>query len=224
VSGDIDVQTALRAGEVPFMGLAIATRPGVLVARPETELLGNEAVTALRSAGSRPRVIDVCCGSGNLACGIASKVPDAEVWAVDLTLECADLARHNVQRLGLPVRVMQGDLLGPLEGQGLAGTVDVIVCNPPYISSGKLEKDKAELLTMEPREAFDGGPYGLTIHGRIINEALPFLKPGGFLMVELGARQEKQVKMLFDRAKAYGEARLVNDAGGVPRVAVAQKS
>jgi len=222
VTEDVDVVALLQAGEVTFMGVQLAVRDGVLVARPETELLGNEAVSALRRMGGKGRVVDLCCGSGNLACGIASQVPTAEVFAVDLTDPCVALARENVRRLGLHVKVRQGDLFAPIAAE-LADSVDLIVCNPPYISTGKLEKESAVLLNNEPREAFDGGPYGIAIHGRVVGEALPLLKSGGYLMMEVGVRQEKQVTMLLQRTKAYRDIRMVADGSGVPRVAVAQK-
>lgn len=222
MTGDVDVVALLQVGEVTFMGVTLHVRDGVLVARPETELLGSEAVRALRAMGGRRRVVDVCCGSGNLACGIAAQAPTAEVFAVDLTLPCVDLARHNAQRLGLEIDVRQGDLLAPV-AEELAGTVDLIVCNPPYISTGKLEQDKAELLRREPREAFDGGPYGIAIHARVVHDALPLLKSGGYLMMEVGVRQEKQVTRLLQRTGGYRDIRLVPDGNGVPRVAVAQK-
>jgi release factor glutamine methyltransferase len=95
----------------------------------------------------------------------------------------------------------------------------VIVCNPPYISSGRLAGDRARLLDHEPREAFDGGPYGLTIHQRVMKEALPFLKPGGWLLFEIGEGQDRQIALLFQRARAYEAIGLAQNAAGTPRVA-----
>jgi methylase of polypeptide subunit release factors len=95
--------------------------------------------------------------------------------------------------------------------------------NPPYISTGRLEGDRAHLLDGEPREAFDGGPYGISIHQRLAAEAPAFLKPGGWLAFEFGGGQERQVLALMTRARAYGPVELVNDAEGRPRVACAQK-
>jgi HemK-like putative methylase len=207
------------------MGVELLAAPGALVPRAETEILGGEAARLLASLPGEQRFIDLCTGSGNLACGIASLVQSARCWAADLTEPCATLARRNVEKLGLQSRisVFQGDLLEPFANESLAGSIDMIVCNPPYISTGRLEKDRAALLESEPREAFDGGPYGLAIHQRVIKEAPPFLKPGGYLLFEFGLGQERQMKALFDRAKAYRDLRFVNDAASAPRVAVAQK-
>jgi release factor glutamine methyltransferase len=216
---EIDVQERLAAGRQTFLGLDLVCGAGALVPRPETELLGRTAIERARAVGPAPRVIDMCCGAGNLACAIASYVPGARVWASDLT-ESTTWAQRNVDQLGLAgrVTVVRGDLFGALEGQGLEGTIDLVVCNPPYISTGRLGTDRAALLELEPREAFDGGPYGLTIHQRVLREGLPFLRAGGWLLFEIGLGQERQVKLLFDRARVYEGIELVPDAAGTVRV------
>ena len=219
---EIDVTQSLRDGHQTFLGLDLLCGPGALVPRPETELLGRTAIEKVQAAGAAPRVIDVCCGAGNLGCAIATLVPGARVWATDLTDGCVGWARRNVNHLQLGDRltVRQGDLFAGLAADGLEGSIDVIVCNPPYISSGRLATDRASLLDNEPREAFDGGPYGLTIHQRVLKEALPFLKPGGWLLFEIGMGQDRQIALLFQRARAYDEIGLVQNAAGTPRVAV----
>lgn len=222
------IDAALQRGVRAFMGVELFVASGALVPRTETELLGRVAAAHLdalaRERGPREPilVVDMCCGSGNLACALASRTPGARVWAADLTEPCIALARRNVDKLGLAgrVEVLQGDLFAPLAPLGLAGRVDVIVCNPPYISSTRLA-ERFDLLAREPREAFDGGPYGLTIHQRVIRDAARFLRPGGWLAVELGAGQARQASLLFGRARAYDEPILANDAAGEPRVAAA---
>ncbi|MFO0554773.1 MAG: HemK/PrmC family methyltransferase [Polyangiaceae bacterium] len=215
------VRHTMERGRVRFMGLELLAGPGALVARRETEILGRTAIDVLRGRGRAELVIDMCCGSGNLACAIAAHVEEPEIHACDLTDGCVDLARRNVEKHGFGhrVRVHQGDLFEPLRAlEALAGAVDVIVCNPPYISTQKLEKDRVELLDHEPREAFDGGPYGIAIHQRAVKDALHFLKPGGVLLFEIGAGQAKQVSILFNRARGYEEVRTVSDATGEVRV------
>ena len=214
------VAEAFEKGRTTFMGIELLVAPGALVPRAETELLGNTAVGALLALNGAPRVIDLCCGAGNLACAIAHRVPAARVWASDLTDGCVELARRNVEFHGLGERVSvhQGDLFAGFDGLGLEGTVDAVVCNPPYISEKRLENDRAELLELEPREAFSAGPYGLGIHMRAVREALAFLRPGGFLLFEVGLGQDRQVKTLFDRAKAYDDVTVVTNALGEGRV------
>jgi release factor glutamine methyltransferase len=206
-----------------FMDLQLIAERGVLMPREETELLG---ATALELLGEAPRVIDMCCGSGNLACAIAAHRSRARVWASDLTESCVSLARRNAVFTGLQDRiaVRQGDLFEGLCGLGLEGTIDAVVCNPPYISRAKLAGERAALLEHEPREAFDGGPYGLSIHSRVIREALPFLKPGGILLFEIGLGQERQVELLFARSRAYIEITPVANAAGQVRVIHAIKA
>lgn len=220
-----DVREVYQRGTFPFMGLELLVAPGALIPRPETELLGREAVALVKAAGAAPIVIDVCCGSGNLGCAIAHHVPTAKVFASDLTDGCFDLSKKNVQHLGLSerVRVFQGDLLAPIAAVVEPLSVDVIVCNPPYISTGRLAADRATLLDNEPREAFDGGPYGLSIHQRVIKDALALLKPKGHLLFEFGLGQEKQMTALFTRSKAYENVRFANNDSGAPRVVVATK-
>jgi release factor glutamine methyltransferase len=220
-----EIPLVYQVGWQTFMGVKLEVAPGALVPREETELLGAIAVKLLSERGSEQRAIDMCCGSGNLACGVASTISDLRLWASDLTDSTVQLAGRNVKSLGLSSRVVvvQGDLFAGLSKLGLEGTIDMVVCNPPYISTSRLAKDRAYLLDNEPREAFDGGPYGLSIHQRVIKEALPFLKPDGWLLFEIGLGQEKQLLHLFKRSQAYGEVQFANDISGLPRVVLAQR-
>lgn len=213
-------------GREMFMGVELVVAEGALVPREETELLGNTALDALRFSGAAaPRVIDMCCGSGNLACAIAHHLPSACVWASDLTDGCIAVTRRNIEHVGVSDRVViaQGDLFAGLEGFGLEGSIDAVICNPPYISQGKLATDRAELLEHEPREAFDGGPYGLSIQQRVVKDALPLLRPGGILLFEIGLGQERQVRMLFERTKAYEDILSVANAEGAVLVMSGRK-
>ena len=214
-------------GSVHFMDIELMASPGVLVPREETELLGRTAVHVLNTMtiAGELRAIDMCCGSGNLACGIASHHPAVRVWASDLSGDAVRVATANVRKLGLSDRVeaVQSDLFEALGGRGLEGTIDLIVCNPPYISSTKLERDRAELLVHEPRTAFDGGPYGVRIFQRVVREAATFLRPGGTLLFEIGEGQERQVALLFERSGCYEPAFAIKDSEGCPRVMAGQK-
>ncbi|MEH3145440.1 MAG: peptide chain release factor N(5)-glutamine methyltransferase [Methylobacterium frigidaeris] len=202
-----------------FMGVEVEVPPGVLVPREETELLGYATFAVLRTRPQPALVVDMCCGAGNLACAIAVAFPDARVVASDLTDEAVAAAAANVARLGLQDRitVRQGDLFAPLAADALAGRVDLVVSNPPYISTGRLAAEKAHLLEAEPREAFDGGPYGLSLHQRIIAEAAAVLKPDGWLAMEFGEGQARQIEMLFRRARHYADPEFLDDERGVPR-------
>lgn len=218
---------AYRDGRQTFMGVELLVDAGALVPRAETEVLGRAAIEVLsrmEPEGVGLTLIDMCCGSGNLGCAIAAALPQLRVMAADLTQGCVSLARRNVAHLGLGERlsVHQGDLFGALPDHSLRGRVNVVVCNPPYISSGRLERDRAALLHHEPREAFDGGPYGLSIHQRVITEAPPFLRPGGWLLCEFGLGQHKQVRRLFDRVRRYDQIEFVGNQAGEERVVMAR--
>jgi release factor glutamine methyltransferase len=214
---------AYARGLQTFMDHELFVAPGALVPRKETELLAKVAIAELSQRGGAVRVIDMCCGAGNLACAIAAALPAARVWAADLTDGAVLVARKNVERLGLHERVTvwQGDLFVPLETLGLQGVVDAVVCNPPYISSNRLAA--RDDLAHEPREAFDGGPYGISIHQRVVSAALPLLRDGGTLLFEFGVGQERQVKFLFERSKGYEAAQLFPNEQGQPRVISARK-
>jgi release factor glutamine methyltransferase len=221
------IPLGLVLGRQRFLGIELLAGAEVLDPRAETEVLGREVLAlvqaaAARSPEARPRFIDMGCGSGNLACAVAVAVPQALAWASDLTPACAELTRRNVERHGLQerVRVTQGDLFAPLEGLGLEGTMDVVVMNPPYIPTNSLEKTRTRLLAHEPREAFDGGPYGISIVTRLLNEAPPFLKPGGHLLFEFGLGQARIVRSLAERGGLYQDLRFAADAAGEPRAAV----
>lgn len=208
-----------------FMGVDLELAPGVLIPREETELLGRTSLGLIEGRVENPQVIDMCCGSGNLALAIATHIPAARLWACDLTDETVSLATRNAKRCGFSDRlsVIQGDLFGGLSDKELEGKIDLIVCNPPYISTQRLEGDSAHLLDNEPREAFDGGPYGISIHQRLVRDALAFLKPGGWLAFEFGEGQHRQAAALLARARGYEPATFAEDAAGLLRVAFVQK-
>lgn len=219
--GEIDVAGAYGAGRATFMGIGMRVARGALVPRPETELLGRSALEAIASLDvAAPRVIDMCCGVGNLACAIALYVPSARVWAADLTDACVETAAANVEHHALQERVSvhRGDLFHALEGLGLEERVDVVVCNPPYISEKRLDSERAHLLDLEPREAFAAGPYGLSIHMRVVKDATRYLRPGGALLFEVGLGQDRQVEILFTRSKAFEAVRVIRNEAGEGRV------
>jgi release factor glutamine methyltransferase len=223
VSHEISVADAYSKGRTIFMGLELLVAPGALVPRPETELLGTAALTALRQLNmAAPRIVDMCCGAGNLACAIAHHAPASRIWASDLTDGCVEAARRNITHHGLAdrVSVLQGDLFEAFSGLELYGTVDMIVCNPPYISEKRLEGDRAHLTDLEPREAFAAGPYGLSIHMRVIKDAPRYLRPAGILLFEVGLGQDRQVMGLLERSKAYEKIHAVVNEDGEGRVVV----
>ncbi len=159
----------------------------------------------------------------SLAWAVATAAESARVWACDLTRACVSTARHNVEPLDLAdrVEVRRGDLFAPLPIETFGRTIDLVIRNPPCIPVFRLEGDKAHLLRSQPRAAFDCGLYGFPIHQRRIGAALHDLRPGGWIALEFGERQEVA---LFRRAGGHHGLHDACDAQDAPRVAVAQRS
>src|SRR6266487_999482 len=169
-------------GWAPFGPLRIEVGPGVFVPRPETELLAERAAGHLRAArrGGRPAVaVDLCTGSGAIACYLAAEVPGARVLATELDHGAAAWATRN--GAGLGVEVLVGDLDAPLEAAApeLAGGVDVLTANVPYVPSGQLAGLPADVRDHEPALAVDGGPDGLDVLRRVLALAGRGLAPAG---------------------------------------------
>lgn len=221
---------AYQRGVWPFMGHEFLTEPGVIFPREASAIVVNTLVDLVKSvapaAGEPLRLIDQCGGSGNLGCVMAMLLPQAHVWTTDLLPVASALARRNVAKHALEQRVTvrTGDLFKSLDGDGLEGKVDAIGCSPPFISSGRLTKDRAYLLVHEPREAFDAGPYGISIHQRVAREAPQMLRPGGYLVIECGEGQAKQVESIMTRTRVYDEIRVVSDEAGLLRAVSARKA
>lgn len=210
-----------------FMGIELLSGPGALIPRRETELLGRAAVAMLRervARGAGALALDICTGSGNLALALASHVPSARVCAADLSEEAVVLARRNVVFTGLGdrVEVRQGDLLSPFDSTEFLGRVDLLVCNPPYISSAKVPAMPAEISGHEPSLAFDGGPFGVRIVQRLIQEAPRFLRPGGRLAFEIGLGQGRAVVQRVTSARRYDEIVPIEDEHGDIRAVTAR--
>lgn len=221
------VPLAHLTGRQRFMGTELEVGKAALVPRKETELLGSAALAVLRQMGNTQdtlRVIDVCTGAGNLALALATHEPKARVYASDLSTEAVELAQHNSVQLGLSQRVKfrQGDFLTPFTGGDFDKNVDLLVCNPPYISSGKVGTLPAEITGHEPSLAFDGGPFGVKILQRLLTEAPRFLRSGGWLAFEVGLGQGPAIMARLRRNPAYADLSAVEDSTGAIRAVLAR--
>ncbi len=195
-----------------FRGLRIRVTPDVLIPRPETEELVGWAVeilSPLACAGAA----DVGTGSGAIACALAAAVPGLQVLAVDRSLSALRVAADNVRAHGLSgrVRLLAGDLLGPLRG-GL----DMVVANPPYIPSAVIDSLPREVAGFEPRLALDGGSDGLQVLRRLIAGAPAVLRPGGWLLMEIGEDQAGALASLM-AAEGFSEISARYDLRGAER-------
>jgi release factor glutamine methyltransferase len=209
-----------------FMGLELLASESALIPRRETELLGNAALLKLKrilDQQDSATVIDVCTGSGNLALALASYAPRALVWAADLDEKAVVFARRNAAHVGLGERVTfaAGDLIAPFDSAKFLGQVDLLVCNPPYISSGKVDTMPGEIIGHEPRLAFDGGPLGIKILQRLIAEAPRLLRHGGYLAFEIGAGQGRGIRRRLEQQGVFVDIEEVHDHSGQTRALVA---
>lgn len=208
-------------GHQEFWGLDLLVTPAVLVPRRETEHAVEAALELLREIKS-PRVIDVGTGSGCIALALASELPGASLNAVDISNDALEVARKNAKRLNLLDRVAfsQSDLLGSYLNGALA--FDMVVSNPPYVGNSEADKLQVEVREHEPHQAlFGGGVEGLDIYRRLIPQAARVLKPGGWLVMEIGYTQEQAIR---DLLKDWKDVRCVPDLRGIPRVVIAKVS
>jgi len=192
--------TQYLMGTREFYGRPFAVDARVLIPRNETELLVEVVLRALpKDAPSR--VLDLCTGSGCIALSIAAERPQASVWATDLEPGALEVAKANAEALGLGARVtfMQGDLFAAVP---VGPTFDLIVSNPPYVKTSELATLQKEV-RREPRTALDGGVDGLDLIRRLAAEALPRLKPGGLLALEIGEDQGPATAELLTRAGCH---------------------
>ncbi len=187
-------------GTAAFMMGEFEVNPAVLIPRPETEALTEVVLRMLsENAAAAPVVADVGTGSGVIATTVAMKVPAAVVYATDISVAALEVAARNAERAGVADKVtfLEGEMLHPLHGNGLAGKVDALVSNPPYIPTGELDGLQAEVRDFEPREALDGGEDGLDCIRVLVQDGPEFLSPGGFMALEVGDGQASGVAELM---------------------------
>jgi release factor glutamine methyltransferase len=211
---------AYLTGRREFWSLSLVVRPGVLIPRPETELV-VETVLAL---SERPdeTIADVGTGCGAIALALAAERPGARIIAVDASRRALRTARGNARRLGLSnVEFRRGDLYAPLADLAPGQSCDFIASNPPYLARSDWDALSPEIREHEPRRALLAGPTGLEVIERIVRDAPAFLKPGGYLVIEIGAGQAARARELFGPDWAKVDVR--SDLAGIPRVLSARK-
>ena len=207
-------------GVAAFRHLELAVTPAVLIPRPETEVLVEVALELLPEGG---RVLDLCCGSGAVALSLAHEAAAAQVAAADVSAAALAAAKANGLRCGLAERVEWhcGDLFAPLSS---AAPFDLIAANPPYVRRGDLAQLAPEVRDYEPQLALDGGEDGLAYHRRIAQEAADFMRPGGYLLLEVGDGQSAAVADLLTRSERLTAVEVRPDLNQIPRVVVAQRA
>jgi release factor glutamine methyltransferase len=221
-------------GYVEFYGLKIKVGPGVLVPRPETELLAEEAIKTVRSKvveikGNSShalrimplRILDLCTGSGCLALALAREFPGAVVYGTDTSERALQFARDNADINKIRnTKFLKGNLFDPLKTSDL--TFDLIISNPPYIKRNEIPYLQTEIKDWEPLQALDGGEDGLEYYRMIIPEAGIYLKEYAYLMIEIGINQAEMVKQIAAGA-GFKNISLIKDYAGIERIVMLQK-
>ncbi|GAC1415211.1 MAG: peptide chain release factor N(5)-glutamine methyltransferase [Acidobacteriaceae bacterium] len=209
-------------GEQEFYGLSLGVAPGVLIPRPETEVLVESVLAALRpssSTGNALRILDVGTGSGAIALALASELPVAELTAVDISAAALAIARGNAAKLGLTsrMRFVTSDLLDALSATEL---FDVVVSNPPYVPSGDRAAMHPQVREYEPPGALFAGESGLNVYQRLIPAARSRLRPRGLFAAEIGFGQRDFLEGLL---ADWDEVTFVDDLQGIARVVMARR-
>jgi len=208
-------------GVKEFWSLPFQVDPSVLIPRPETEVLVEEALVIM-SERREPgwRVLEIGTGSGAVAVALASERRNIHVTATDLSGEALAVAKGNAERNGVEGRVLflQGDLFEPVTGQ-----YDMIVSNPPYISRHDFGLLPLGIKDYEPSRALLAGPEGIEFHRELIFKGASFLERGGWLLMEMGEGQGQNIRECFETQDGYEEVGIRSDYGGTERVIKARR-
>ena len=217
---------AYLTGGTEFYSLELEITADCLIPRPETELLVQRAIEFLRTRSGVQHICDLCTGSGCIAVAIAKNVPDALVTATDISAAALEIAARNVEkhRFKEQVRLLCGDLFEPLIQQLDVNEFDLIVCNPPYVSTAEYEKLDKNVKDYEPASALLAGADGMDVYRRIIKKVDEFLKPGAALMLEIGYAQGPAVRKLLEQTGALGEIKIEKDYHNNDRIVSAMKT
>jgi release factor glutamine methyltransferase len=203
-------------GQQDFFGLKFRVTPDVLIPRPETEHL-VEAALARAGRESALHIADVGTGSGAIAVALAHALPQARITALDISAAALAVAQENADSHGVSdrIRLSESDLLAADTGERF----DIIVSNPPYVADH--EELEAQVRDYEPASALFAGPEGLDIYRRLIPQAQVALKPGGWLLLEIGHGQRDALDRLLS---GWASVSFIADLQGIPRVACAQRT
>ncbi|MGA2272160.1 MAG: peptide chain release factor N(5)-glutamine methyltransferase [Bryobacteraceae bacterium] len=215
-----------------FYGREFRVTPDVLIPRPETEhvvevalrhlgrqaedsdRLSDRSLTGCPQGPAPARILDIGTGSGALAVTLAIET-GAETWATEISPSAASVAARNALALGARVHIVVGDVAEAIA----AGSMSLIVANPPYVPLNQRDGLQREVRDFEPHAALFAGPTGFEIYGRIVADAPRVLRPGGWLIMELGFGCEPQVRELLD---GWREIEVTPDLAGIPRVIAAR--
>ena len=199
-------------GEQEFMGLPFCVNEHVLIPRQDTEVLVEEAIRVIQKEMPEAAVLDLCTGSGCIGISIQSFCSNTQVTAADISEDALKVAQKNAKENQVPVEFVHSDLF-----EEISGSYDMIVSNPPYIPSKVIETLMPEVRDHEPIKALDGKEDGLYFYRRITEESVAYLKPGGYLLYEIGHDQGEAVSS-YMRENGFDEIEVIRDLAGLDRV------
>jgi len=200
-------------GKQEFMKHEFAVSKDVLIPRQDTEILVEEVMNIARTQRTCPLVLDLCTGSGIIAVSLANYIENAEVWGTDISEKALEIARKNSND---NVKFIKSDLFNNID---INTKFDIIVSNPPYIKEDVLDKLDEEV-QKEPRIALYGGKDGLDFYRKIISEGYKFLKPNGYLCLEIGYDQKEDVVNLIKNEDKYDNIYTKKDLSGKDRIVI----
>jgi len=208
-------------GHQEFFGLDFTVNRDVLIPRPETEFL-VERVMAFSRNTPAPLIADIGTGSGCIAVALAVNIADARIIATDISPSAIEVARANARRHGVEARIefLTGDLLAPLAGR--EGAIDILASNPPYVPTSRPDMVQREVRDWEPGVALFGGEEGIDFYRRLLDESLPFVKTGGWLVCEIGYSQLEAVRKMID-PRAWSLIEVTEDLQGIARTLTIKK-
>ncbi len=213
-------------GVQEFWSMEFMVNSSVLIPRPETEILVEQAVTVynkyFKEEGRRVSILDIGTGSGAIALAAASEINDAEITALDISHPALETAMKNAEKHGLTERVkfLQGDLFSPFKEN--RQHFDIIISNPPYVTAAEFESLPKKIKDFEPKTALVGDDDGLCYIRTIINEAYNFLSPGGWLMLEMAPDQTDNAVKMTRATGRYSDEKIVKDYSNKDRVVTAR--
>ena len=199
-----------------FMKKNFYVDENVLIPRPDTEILVEETIK-IASKMNKPKILDLCTGSGAIAISIAKNLPNSEVYAIDISSKAIEIAKKNAKELDAKVKFIKSNLFSKLDKMKF----DIIVSNPPYIKKDVM-KTLSKEVKKEPELALDGGNDGLDFYRKITTQAIEYLKFGSYLCYEIGYDQKDEVIDIINKQGNYSNIYCKKDLGGNDRVVIAQ--
>ena len=212
-----------------FMGYEFYVNEHVLIPRQDTEVLVEEAETIIKNQPiSNPRILDMCTGSGCILLSLLAGCETAQGSAADISAEALKVAQRNAETLGVSKRahfvesnLFSNEFFAEKDGK-VSVMYDILISNPPYIPTAEIEELMEEVRLHDPRQALDGLEDGLYFYQRITEQAAKYLKPGGWLLYEIGCSQGKDVSEML-KAAGFAKVAVKKDLAGLDRVVMGQK-